>query len=662
MGEAMVARHPHCTRCRELADLLPAGEAEELEQWAAAVATEDSAEATLHRATTMLTTRFGARRASILAPFGHGALRVIASSDAAMAGDLLIAQDRYPELAYVLRSQQPLWIADTTTSDLLAPVRHLLPAADIRSMIAVFLRLSGTGAVLRVISASRAFSEADLAALEFAAHLLEHEGNLPPPASDPTPWADLLLRLADVVFEVAGDGRILHVRGPVLERFGVPAEAVVGTSFEDHLVPEQVELARRRLLVLLEGGIPEGEPVFDLRLAGGARRAARAWGARVPGAAPRLRLALRLLGPGETEPAQSEIFRLAPVPLLVADEGGRVADANQALADLAGVPVAELLNRPLDSILDEHVLETVLRAGGRRIPVAVHRSLVGTVENVRSLVALTDLSPLLMAREQAAVMRSSMETRLAELDLLQLRLGELDTVKAHFLSTSAHELKTPLTVIQTYLETFLSDLAEGLDPEQLEFLKVIHDSVLRLRHLVVSLIDLAALESGRIHLAIARVEPGTLARQVATEMATLATRAEVELRSTVPAELAAMRADPDRVVQVLTNLVDNSLKYTPAGGTVTVAGREEGDSVVLEVRDTGIGIPEEHLTSIFDEFSTVPRSPDETRPGTGLGLSICRRLVRAMGGRIAAASPPGEGAVISMWLPRWPEDEESTSA
>jgi two-component system phosphate regulon sensor histidine kinase PhoR len=108
---------------------------------------------------------------------------------------------------------------------------------------------------------------------------------------------------------------------------------------------------------------------------------------------------------------------------------------------------------------------------------------------------------------------------------------------------------------------------------------------------------------------------------------------------------------------VLRNLVDNAIKYTPVGGRVEMGGQAEQDSVLLRVKDTGIGIPEDQLPSIFDEFVQAHRNSANRRHGSGLGLTICRRIVRALGGRISVESTEGRGTAFAVHLPQWPQEE-----
>ena len=261
-----------------------------------------------------------------------------------------------------------------------------------------------------------------------------------------------------------------------------------------------------------------------------------------------------------------------------------------------------------------------------------------------------------MAVERPAADLEELVARQADqIAKLRLELEQATAARSSFLSASAHELKTPVAVIQSYLETILTDLADGLTPEQLSFLRITYEGVLRLRRLVIDLVDLAALESGSIHLEIGAVDVGRVMAVIQADMLPIARRARVQLEIGPANPLPPVRGDRERVVQVLRNLVDNAIKYTPAGGQVLVHGASHGDTVSLTVEDTGTGIPKEKLESVFDEFVRLrPASAMETR-GSGLGLPICRRIVHALGGTISVESREGQGSVFMVHLPVWAE-------
>ena len=231
-------------------------------------------------------------------------------------------------------------------------------------------------------------------------------------------------------------------------------------------------------------------------------------------------------------------------------------------------------------------------------------------------------------------------------DLTELR--RLESVRRDFVANVSHELKTPLTSISGYSETLLSDRP---DPETVHlFLTRIATNARRMQHLVDDLLDLSRIEAGRWQPAVRPVDPAELPREVWTGVQDRNGRPIPRFEVRVPGGLR-VQADADALRQVLTNLLDNALRYTDAGGLITVSGRPEAGGVRLDVSDTGTGIPRDHLPRIFERFYRADPSRSREEGGTGLGLSIVRHLVEGHGGRVSADSVLGQGTTISCWFP-----------
>ena len=231
-------------------------------------------------------------------------------------------------------------------------------------------------------------------------------------------------------------------------------------------------------------------------------------------------------------------------------------------------------------------------------------------------------------------------------DLTELR--RLESVRRDFVANVSHELKTPLTSISGYSETLLSDRP---DPETVHlFLTRIATNARRMQHLVDDLLDLSRIEAGRWQPAVRPVDPAELAREVWTGLQDRNGRAIPRFEVRVPGGLR-VQADADGLRQVLTNLLDNALRYTDADGLITVSARAESGGVRLDVSDTGTGIPRDHLPRIFERFYRADPSRSREEGGTGLGLSIVRHLVEGHGGRVSADSVLGQGTTISCWFP-----------
>jgi two-component system phosphate regulon sensor histidine kinase PhoR len=240
-------------------------------------------------------------------------------------------------------------------------------------------------------------------------------------------------------------------------------------------------------------------------------------------------------------------------------------------------------------------------------------------------------------------------------------LRRLERLRHDFVANVSHELKTPLSVITACVETLLDGAVD--DPgHRGPFLEQIADQANRLHSLILDLLSLARIESGT---EVFSFQPVTVAEAVAACLERHRARAEARgqaLEAVPPASSngdgdgAVAWADEEAVGQIVDNLVDNAVKYTPVGGRIRVHWRTEGDQVLLEVQDTGIGIPERDLPRIFERFYRVDKARSRELGGTGLGLSIVKHLVQAMHGTVRAASRLGEGTTFQVRLPRAPAD------
>lgn len=226
-------------------------------------------------------------------------------------------------------------------------------------------------------------------------------------------------------------------------------------------------------------------------------------------------------------------------------------------------------------------------------------------------------------------------------------LEDADRQRRQLTADVAHELRTPLSIIKGRLEG-IQDGVYGADPEQVAGLL---DEIALLERLIDDLRLLALADTGQLALYPEPVDPGDLLQDTQRSFAHQARERGVALRVEAGPAMPELAADPQRIAQVLGNLVSNALRHTPAGGTVVLAARAEPDGVLFAVRDSGAGIAPEDLPRIFDRFYRSDASRARASGGAGLGLAIARRIVEAHGGRIWAASAPGQGTTVSFVLP-----------
>jgi len=229
---------------------------------------------------------------------------------------------------------------------------------------------------------------------------------------------------------------------------------------------------------------------------------------------------------------------------------------------------------------------------------------------------------------------------------------ELERMKSNFLSVVSHELKTPLHSIKGFVDIILMGKTGPVSAIQRDFLETVRQQTDHLQRMIDDLLEFSRLESGRVTLRLQPVDLPVVVEAVVEKLTPLAASAGVTLVNLVPEDLPTLAADPWRLEQVVTNLVDNAIKFTPAQGRVTIRARDTGDFIEVSVEDTGIGIPADQLERVFERFYQVDGGVNRLYKGTGLGLTICRHLVEHHGGRIWATSEVGRGTTFTFTISR----------
>jgi PAS domain S-box-containing protein len=395
------------------------------------------------------------------------------------------------------------------------------------------------------------------------------------------------------------------------------------------------------------------------------------------------------------------------LPVLIShiDAEGRIIFNNRTFEDWFGVARSEVLGRPAGEVwrelgcpeLDEHLevarsgqavtFETALAsAGDRQVQVtfaphlATGEAAMGeSAEAVRGVfVLVSDITERKQAEEALRTMNQQLdrlveertrelERKARELEEANIQLKELDRMKSAFLSSVSHELRTPLTSIMGFAKLTGKEFQRHFQPmagddEQLqrkggriqENLEVIAFEGERLTRLINDVLDLSKIESGRMEWRDAELEPEELIRRAVKAVSgQFDQKPGVELRQDVAPDLPKLYADPDRMLQVFINLLNNAGKFTSEGRVAIRAESVSDGWLRIQVQDTGEGISLEDQDLVFDKFHQV--TCDDTlrdKPeGTGLGLAICRQIVEHYGGRIYADSEPGQGSVFTVEMP-----------
>lgn len=358
---------------------------------------------------------------------------------------------------------------------------------------------------------------------------------------------------------------------------------------------------------------------------------------------------------------RSLVAKLIAAQLLVIVAGS----ATLALVALAVAPglfrshVREALGtvpQPVADHLDRAFAGAVLLALG----IAIGAALVTAVA-ASGLLAVRMLRPVsAMARAAERISRGQYETRVPaagrdELARLAEAFNEMAAAlegaerrRRELVSDVAHEFRTPLATLEGYVE----GMADGTLPRDAETWTVLGDEIRRLTRLVDDLATVSRAEERQLDLRLRRVQVSELAERAVRAAAPAYAAKGVELLRAPERGKAEVEADPDRIAEVLANLLENALRHTPAGGRVEVGWRRGGDEVEVSVADTGEGIAASHLPRVFERFYRADRARSRSSGGSGIGLTIARAIVQAHGGRIRAESPgAGKGARVVVTLP-----------
>ena len=341
--------------------------------------------------------------------------------------------------------------------------------------------------------------------------------------------------------------------------------------------------------------------------------------------------------------AQAAIDSLADA-VFILDGSGEILNSNRAADALLGARAGEAPNmRDLPPEIEdavEHAARHVLAGKGGFAPRGLEEATrLDGPEGPRWL--LPRASPLYSEAGTVNGVTVTLQ------DVTRVR--RFDELRNDLVATVAHELRTPLTSLRMAVHLCAEEAAGPITEKQADLLYTAREDCERLQRIVDDLLDLSRVEAGRVELQRSPVSPATLVADAATQAQAAADAARVALEVVEPPGELAVLADAPRIQLVLANLVANAIRHTPGGGRVTVSARGAPGAVTFEVRDTGEGIPPEHLERIFEKFHRVPGA----RSGaTGLGLYLSREIVRAHGGEMGVESVPGHGSRFWFNLPR----------
>ena len=361
--------------------------------------------------------------------------------------------------------------------------------------------------------------------------------------------------------------------------------------------------------------------------------------------------------------AAREIIATMNDALIVLDLEGVVRLVNQETCSLLGCREQDLVGRrPMDGMttcqqLAERIVSLVGKGAVRNVEVECgpHNGGSRTFNLSASLMRnhrgepvatvclvndITDRNRVEKEREQL----------IGQLQEANEKLRMLDTMKTNFISTVSHELRTPLTTIKAFVELLL--VKKGMpDERKVKLMNTVKVETDRLARLINDLLDLSRIEAGSVKWQFAPVCLEDIIQSVIESMGVLFENKGLRVAVEFTPPLPAVSGDRDRLVQVVTNILSNAVKFTPRGGSIQVALRQETARLVVEISDSGIGIPPEHIELIFEKFHRSDDVLTAATEGTGLGLAITRQIVEYHGGRIWARSTHGKGSTFIFTLP-----------
>jgi PAS domain S-box-containing protein len=243
--------------------------------------------------------------------------------------------------------------------------------------------------------------------------------------------------------------------------------------------------------------------------------------------------------------------------------------------------------------------------------------------------------------------------------LARIAAEEANRSKSEFLGNMSHELRTPLSGVIGFSDILLEELSAGMSETQIKYISTINRSGNQLLHIINKILEISCIDSGRMCIRLDRLSIHSAVEHTYTSLNPLAVRKRIELRTDIDSDLTEITADVEKFKSILYNLVENSIKFTPEGGIVTIRAIPEANHIKISVSDTGIGIPDQEKGRIFEPFVQVDSSASRSYGGTGLGLMLVKEYVKMHEGTIRVESEPGKGSTFTFTIPIGTQPSES---
>jgi len=452
----------------------------------------------------------------------------------------------------------------------------------------------------------------------------------------------------DLIIIVDRRGKLIRVSPSSMMILGYLPEEMIGHSAAEFLYPEDLENTRREMRLSRRGRLMRN---FETRYVHKDGRAVTlAW----TGVWSEPEQQHFFIGRDVTEQnLVGELFRLAveacPSGMMMTDHGGRIVMVNSEIENLFGYQRDELLNQSIEMLVPQN-----LRMGH---------------EKLRAEFTMRPISRKMgKGRELQGLRKDGSEFPLEiDINTIQIRDGLLvlavvvdiserkrtAQLKDEFVSTVSHELRTPLTSVTASLALLSKGMAGPLSESALRLVSIAHSNSQRLVRLINDILDIEKMDSGKMLFNFEKVNTRAIVEQAIETVRAYADELGVNVRLDAMSVSGEVRADSDRLTQVVSNLLSNAIKFSPCGADVTVGIEHRDDAIRIAVRDHGPGIPDDFKSRIFGKFAQADASDTRRKGGTGLGLSIVKEIVTRMGGLVGFESTLGHGALFFVQLPCW---------
>ncbi|HYC52395.1 MAG TPA: PAS domain-containing sensor histidine kinase [Gemmatimonadaceae bacterium] len=356
-----------------------------------------------------------------------------------------------------------------------------------------------------------------------------------------------------------------------------------------------------------------------------------------------------------TEFLLADIIGIAADAIICTDAEQRITLFNDGAAQIFGWTAEEAIGQPLEILLPERIreihrvhMERFAKSPDRARKMGQRQEISGLRKNGEEFPAEAAIAKVTMG--DTAVFSVVLRDITEQVELHK-RLQRAVRARDDTVGVVAHDLRNPVSAVKMLSQVLLTgDGEEALRSEAKEAVALIRDAAIQMDRLIEDLLDITRVEEGRLSVDLQPVTTVALLEGALRTLRPLVEDAGHTLAIDLPSTLPTVNADPERIGQVLSNLVGNSIKFTPSGGRIRVVATHDGDVVRVSVADTGMGISAEHLPFVFDRFWQNQHSTIRSR-GAGLGLPIARGIITAHGGQMSAESIDGKGSTFSFTIP-----------